>query len=92
MRRTTVELDDRDLVSLGLDRLEQLRREIRPCRLQHGEPLRRKLSANDIVLLDGELAPRVEQRVTARLEHALETAVAREEGALAILHRHAQGQ
>ena len=90
MRRPAVELDDRDLVRLGLDRLEQRSSEVRPCRLEHGEPLRRKLGANDIVQLGRERAPRVEQRVAARLEHTLEAAVAREEGALAILHGHAQ--
>ena len=83
-------LHDRELVGLGLDRLEQLRGEIRPRRLEHGETLGREFGAHDIVQLDGELAPRVEQRVAARLEHALEPAVAHEEGALAVLHRHAQ--
>jgi hypothetical protein len=40
--------------------------------------------------LDGELAQRIDETVAARLEHLLETAVAREEGALAVLHRYAQ--
>ncbi len=66
------------------------RGEIRPRRLEHGVALRRELGAHDIVQLDRELAPRIEQRVAARLEHALEPAVAHEEGALAVLHRHAQ--
>ena len=88
--RPAVEADDGELVGLGLDRLEQLGGEIGPRRLEHGVAIRRELGAHDRVQLDRELAQRIEQTVAARLEHLLEPAVAREEGALAVLHRHAQ--
>ena len=90
--RPAVEADDGELVGLGLDRLEQLRGEIGPRRLEHGVALGRELGAHDRVELDRELAQRIDQAVAARLEHPLEPAVAREEGALAVLHRHAQHQ
>ncbi len=90
MRRTAVEVDDGDFLRLRVHRLEQRLGEIGPRRLQHSETLRRKLGTHDIVQLDRKLAPRIEQRVAARLEHALESAVAHQEGALAVLHRDAQ--
>ncbi len=90
--RPAVDADDGDLVGLGLDRLEQLGGEIGPRRLEHGVAIGRELGAHDLVQLDRELARRIEQRVAAGLEHPLEPAVARQEGALAILHRHAQRQ
>ena len=52
VRRPAVEAHDRDLVGLGLDRLEQLRGKVRPRRLEHGETLRREFGANDMVQLD----------------------------------------
>ena len=66
------------------------RREVRPCRLEHREALRREFGAHDVAQLDRKLPLRVEQGVAARLEHLLEPAVAHQEGALAVLHRHAQ--
>ncbi len=92
VHRPAVEAEDRDLVGLGLDRLEQLRREIRPCRLEHGIAVRCELGTHDIVQFGGQIAGRVEQRMAARLEHPLDPAVARQEGALAVLDRHAQRQ
>ena len=58
--------------------------------LEHGEAIGRELGAHDVVQLDRELMRRIEQRVAAGLEHPLEPAVARQEGALAILDRDAQ--
>ncbi len=92
VRRPAVEADDRHLLGLGLDHLEQLRREIAACRLEHGKTIGRVLGAHDLVPLDRELLARIEQGVAARLEHPLEPAVARQEGTLAVLHRHAQHQ
>src|SRR5882724_9572701 len=50
-----------------------------------GRALGCELGAHDVVQLDRQLVPRVEQSVAARLEHALEAAVAQKEGALAVL-------
>ena len=90
VQRTAVEADDGDLVGLGLDRFEHLGGEIRPRRLEHRMAVGRKLGANHLVQLDRKAAQRIEQTVPARLEHLLEPAVAHEEGALAVLDRHAQ--
>jgi hypothetical protein len=92
VERTAVEADDGELIGLGLDRLEQNRGQIGPRRLEDGVALRRELGAHDAMELDRELAQRIDETVAARLEHLLETAVAREEGALAVLHRYAQHQ
>ncbi len=78
--------------AFGLHRLEQLGGEIGPRGLQHRVTLGREFGANDAEQLGRKLAPRIEQAVTAGFEHALEPAVARQQRALAVLHRHTQHQ
>ena len=90
MQRAAVDADDRDLECLGRNLLEQLGRKLRLRGLEHGEAIGRELGAHDVVQLDRELMRRIEQRVAAGLEHPLEPAVARQEGALAVLDRDAQ--
>ena len=92
MRRAAVEGDDGELIRLRLHHLEQLCRQIGPCGLEHGMALRRKLGAHDLQHLDRELTAGIEQTVAARFEHALEPAVARQQGALAVLYRYMQHQ
>ncbi len=60
--------------------------------LEHSVTIRRKLRPDDCEHLGDEFARRIEQAVTAGFEHPLESAVARQQGALAILHRHVQRQ
>jgi hypothetical protein len=90
VHRPAVEAHDRELAGARLDELEQLGREIGPRRLEHGELVGREFCAHDVVELDRDPTGGVEQHVAARLEHPLEPAVARDEGALAVLHGHAQ--
>ena len=78
--------------ALRLDRLEQRGGQLRPRRLEDGVAIGRELGAHDQMDLDRERAQRVEHAVAAGLEHPLEPAVARQEGALAVLYRHAQHQ
>ena len=87
MHWAAVEADDGDLVRLRLHRLEQLRRQIGPRGLQHGVTLRGEFGANDVEDLRRQLTPQIEQPMTTGFEHALEPAVARQQRALAILHR-----
>jgi hypothetical protein len=58
--------------------------------LQHGVAVGRELGADRAEHLRAKLVQRIEQAVQAGFEHPLEPAVAREEGALAILHRQRQ--
>ena len=92
MRRPAVEADDGDLVRTGLDRLEQLRRELRPRRLEHGVAIGRDLRAHDREELDRDLMRRDRTAGGGPVEHLLEPAVARQQGALAVLDGHAQHQ
>jgi hypothetical protein len=87
-----IEADDGDFIRLRLHYLEQLRRKIGPCGVQRRVAIRRKFDANNAEQLGRQLVPRIEQAVPARFEHALEPAVPRQQGALAILHRHMRHQ
>src|SRR5216684_3235076 len=60
--------------------------------LEHGVTVRRELRPNNCEHLSDEFARRIEQAVTAGFEHPLESPVARQQGALTILHRHVQRQ
>ncbi len=92
LHRTPIEADDGDFVRLRRHELEQHGSKIRPRGVQHRVSLRREFGANNAEHLGRKLAPRIEQAVTAGFEHALKPAVARQQGALAILHRHMQHQ
>jgi len=91
-RRAAVKADDGDFVGLGLHRLEHLACQIGPRGLEDREAVRGILAANRIMQLDRKPAQGIEQPVATGAEHALEPAVAQEEGALAVLHRQAQHQ
>jgi len=90
VRRPAIKADDGHLVGLRLHRLEHLGGEVGPRCLEHGVPIGREFATHDLVQLDRQAAQRVEQPVPAGSEHLLEPTVAHEEGALAVLHCHAQ--
>jgi hypothetical protein len=92
VRGTAVEADESDFVRLRLNRLEQLRCNIRTRCLEHRVTVSREFRAHDVENLGTQRAPRVEDAVTARLEHALDTAVARQNRSLTVLDGHAQRQ
>jgi hypothetical protein len=78
MHGPAIEADDGDLVRLGLDRLEQLRGEIRPRGLQHRVAICREFAAHHVEHLGLQLVQGIEQPVLAGREHAHELSVARE--------------
>ena len=91
--RTAVEADDGELVGPRLHRLEQLGRQLRPLRLHHGVALGRELGAHDLeASRPSARRSGSNSRWRPGSEHALVAAVAQQEGALAILHRHTQNQ
>ncbi len=85
MLRLAVEGDDRDLGRAGLDDLEVALGDVG---LELGEKERalgRKLGAQDLHHLDREAAEGIDLGEAARMQQALEAAVAHQEGALVVL-------
>ena len=78
--------------ALRLDRLEHLGRQIRPRRLEHGVAIGRKLGAHDVMQLDRSSRSGSNSRCRPGPSTRSNRPLRVQEGALAVLHRHAQHQ